>query len=697
MRTLTRLLAIAAVVAAGLLASHAPTRADPGIGTSPGGSLAPGTIYEPAPGAPAPGPLPAPVPVFAPAALGLPAAAVVDSISYGDTTVGFLAAPFHVLFSVAPGSTGHPLSPPLPPHGNVLSDALGGGDGTVAGDIYASFAPAGGIGFGSFPPAVPPVPCGPIQSNNQAADENGVGLFPFGAPNVGLGLLPADNLDKLEVLDNTAVDFLPPGGNGAPDAPVFFTVDAATGLALGPLLPFGVVPTTADILAWDPVTATLYDWMPFFILGLTPADDIDALEVGYQSGAPIAAGYTGFPDIAFFSLTAASPALGGLGTCFGPATGGDIFGGAGGPPVSFIDAEMLGLDTLRSGGFADDELDAIDFVIASGADLDADGIDDAADFDDDGDLVGDSIDNCPTVANGPAQTGIPGVGNQTNTDGDSLGDACDPDDDNDGVLDGGDNCPTVANAGQANTDSGPPPPAGNTGSIDNGPGVASVDGTVPNGDGLGDACDPDRDNDGLPDVFDTNPLVGGASPCAPFAGSTDGHPSPAFGDITNDDNANGNPAAPMGSDAADNGPSWDTDNDGVLDGVECALSTNPRNRFSKPTVAMCGGGGDADADGLPASAENCKWGTSDGALNTDGDAKKDCTEANDTDGNGFQNFTGDTINSAKAANNLIGKTEDYDLDANGLVNFTGDTILSAKMANHVVDAGHPLGYCPLPP
>ena len=34
----------------------------------------------------------------------------------------------------------------------------------------------------------------------------------------------------------------------------------------------------------------------------------------------------------------------------------------------------------------------------------------------------------------------------------------------------------------------------------------------------------------------------------------------------------------MGTDAADNGPSWDTDGDGVPDGVECALGHNPRDR-----------------------------------------------------------------------------------------------------------------------
>ena len=55
--------------------------------------------------------------------------------------------------------------------------------------------------------------------------------------------------------------------------------------------------------------------------------------------------------------------------------------------------------------------------------------------DTDGDGVPEPPDNCPTVPNGPAQAGIPGVGNQTDTDGDAMGDACDPDDDNDGCTD----------------------------------------------------------------------------------------------------------------------------------------------------------------------------------------------------------------------------------------------------------------------
>ena len=50
------------------------------------------------------------------------------------------------------------------------------------------------------------------------------------------------------------------------------------------------------------------------------------------------------------------------------------------------------------------------------------------------DRIGDSLDNCPFVANA----------DQANFDGDELGDVCDPDDDNDGALDENDAFPLDA-------------------------------------------------------------------------------------------------------------------------------------------------------------------------------------------------------------------------------------------------------------
>ena len=74
----------------------------------------------------------------------------------------------------------------------------------------------------------------------------------------------------------------------------------------------------------------------------------------------------------------------------------------------------------------------------------------------------------------------------------------------------------------------------------------------------------DDDNDGYPDQSEFVQFDPIACP-AKTALTSPG------GDITYDDNNNGNPAPPMGTDAADDGPSWDSDADGVLDGVECTL------------------------------------------------------------------------------------------------------------------------------
>jgi hypothetical protein len=113
-------------------------------------------------------------------------------------------------------------------------------------------------------------------------------------------------------------------------------------------------------------------------------------------------------------------------------------------------------------------------------DCDDDLISDGPNDPDSGNPILAGPDNCISVANGPGQAGIPGVGNQTNTDGDSMGDACDPDDDNDGVLDGSDNCQFVANASQANYDAGWGDTQG------------------------GDACDPEADGDGYSNVAEAH-------------------------------------------------------------------------------------------------------------------------------------------------------------------------------------------------
>jgi hypothetical protein len=253
------------------------------------------------------------------------------------------------------------------------------------------------------------------------------------------------------------------------------------------------------------------------------------------------------------------------------------------------------------------------------------------------------------------------------TDGDEVNvtgtDPLGPDTDGDGPLDGADNCPLAANAGQENTD----------GAWSNGPSIPGDDLTVPFSDGRGDACDDDADNDGLADADELS-----ATACPPFDLSTTAHLNPARGDITADDDGDANAAPALGSDAADNGAAWDTDNDGVLDGVECSLGTNPRQRTSRPSSVACGGVADADADGLGAGVERCKWGTSDASTDIDGDGKGDCREVVDIDGDGVITFPGDV---QRLANAYFGAGADValDIDGDGTLTFPGDVMFAADV------------------
>jgi hypothetical protein len=225
----------------------------------------------------------------------------------------------------------------------------------------------------------------------------------------------------------------------------------------------------------------------------------------------------------------------------------------------------------------------------------------------------------------------------------------DPDTDDDGALDGPDNCPLVSNPGQQNADN----------QIGNGTGIPGHDGTVPNsaGDLEGDACetDGDIDNDGIPNATDTDP----------------------GGDITYDDNANGNPCVPLGTDGDDDGPSWDSDCNGKLDSMEgsCPLAVNAN--------------GDDDADGLLNTWEVCKWGTDPAVQDSDGDTLGDCVEAVDTNGNGIilGDFGSDALNSARASllpagvgAGQFGKDGDFDLNGNNIVagDFGADTLTTAR-------------------
>jgi hypothetical protein len=234
------------------------------------------------------------------------------------------------------------------------------------------------------------------------------------------------------------------------------------------------------------------------------------------------------------------------------------------------------------------------------------------------------------------------------------------DSDCDGVLDGGDNCASVHNATQANSDSGPTPPAGNVGFISNGSGVPGDDLSVPNGDALGDACDDDDDNDGLPDADDSEPL-GATGICAAFAGSSSGHAAPTGGDVGYSD---GTP------------PSWDTDGDAVPDARECIVGTNPRvgDGAHRGMCAATTGAGDADGDGLQDVWEVCGWGTSASNTNGDGDGLGDCVEVMDVNGSGVGNNNDAVLVKQHFFGIIVGDRAAMDINRSATVN-NNDAVL----------------------
>ena len=256
--------------------------------------------------------------------------------------------------------------------------------------------------------------------------------------------------------------------------------------------------------------------------------------------------------------------------------------------------------------------------------------------------------------------------------------------DGDGVLNSEDNCPTGYNPDQENSDALP---------IDNGPSIAETDYTVPNDDNLGDVCDIDDDNDQWPDSFEAMGCGSG--------------PTNARGDVSYDDDQDGNVAPPMGTDWADNGPSWDTDADEVIDGLECALGSDPRNRASKPPAVPPG---DADRDGLPANIEEalgCSdstpdsdgdtipdgvevkgWGTSCASKDTDADWCEDWIEMVDVNGDKQANIL-DALWFTKAAFGMVPPNPALDMDRNGAVNLLDAFI--ATLNSNLVRAHDP---CP---
>jgi len=160
--------------------------------------------------------------------------------------------------------------------------------------------------------------------------------------------------------------------------------------------------------------------------------------------------------------------------------------------------------------------------------------------------------------------------------------------------------------------------------------------------------------------------------CAAFAGSSDGHTSPAVGDTAYVDG---------------NGASYDTDGDAVRDGRECLVGTNPRVNSPAHRTACAASvlAGDTDLDGLQDTWEVCYWGTlasGAGSVNSDGDALCDTIEAMDVNGNGVTNNTDGVLVKQHFFGVIVGDRAAMDVNGNGVANNT-DGVLIQQAFFHV--------------
>ncbi|MEQ1732365.1 MAG: Ig-like domain-containing protein, partial [Bacteroidia bacterium] len=311
-------------------------------------------------------------------------------------------------------------------------------------------------------------------------------------------------------------------------------------------------------------------------------------------------------------------------------------GGAGTVPVNTdgIDTpDYIDLDSdndLKTDAIEghDNNGDGVADVVASGIDVDKDGLDDA--FDNDTTL--------PTPANGQTSSSFPNLDNTItaerdwrevlDTDGDGVPNLADLDDDNDGILD--------AAEGIADTDK----------------------------DGKPDTIDLDSDNDGIPDVTE----AGGLDP------DNDGvlGSGPVLVDANGQVLIVGTPVALANLDTdGDNVPNskdLDADNDGIYDVIESGANLVDANNDGIVDGTDTDGDGLINVAGLDSTTNTTFGGTIANVLNTDGDSSPNYLDL-DADNDGILDLTEAGTNLPDGNND--GVVDGIDNDGDGLINVLG--------------------------
>ena len=92
---------------------------------------------------------------------------------------------------------------------------------------------------------------------------------------------------------------------------------------------------------------------------------------------------------------------------------------------------------------------------------------------------------------------------------------------------------------------------------------------------------------------------------------------------------------------------------------------------------------DDDGDGLLNAWEKCKWGSSNAAINTDGDALGDCKEVMDVNGNSMVTASDSTLIRQAVFGIIFGDLAAMDINAHGTVNASDSTLILQRCSPSV--------------